>query len=118
VDWVGISVYGRLYPRSPLSPFAAKLDGSGVYRTMAKLSRRPFAIAEMGVAGDAAWIRAAFAAIRSGRYPRIRAATWWNMDTAGIDTRIDSSPASLDAFRAGVAGTFFSAGLRLSSSCR
>ena len=85
---------------------------------MAKLSRRPFAIAEMGVAGDAAWIRAAFAAIRSGRYPRIRAATWWNMDTAGIDTRIDSSPASLDAFRAGVSGTFFSASLRFSSSCR
>ena len=98
MDWVGISVYGRLYANVPLSPFAAKLDGSGVYRTMAKLSRRPFAIAEMGVAGDAAWIRAAFAAIRSGRYPRIRAATWWNMDTAGIDT--------------------FSASLRFSSSCR
>ena len=90
---------------------------------MTQLSRRPIAIAEMGVvdsdAGEkAAWIKAAYATLRSGRYPRIRAATWWNMDTDGIDTRIDSSPESLEAFRAGVAGTFFSGGLRFSASCR
>jgi hypothetical protein len=72
----------------------------------------------MGVAASPEWIRAAFAAIRSGRFPRIRAATWWNMDTDGIDTRIDQTAASLEAFRAGVAGTFFSAGLRFSSRCR
>jgi len=123
VDWIGISVYGRLYQGTPISGFRAKLDASGVYRTMTRLSRRPIAIAEMGVADSAAadkapWIEAAFAAVRSGRYPRIRAVTWWNMDTDGIDTRIDSSRDALDAFRAGVSGTFFSGGLRFSSSCR
>ena len=50
-----------------------KLDVSGVYTTMTKLSRRPIAIAEMGAssaAGEkAAWIRGAFAALRSGTVP-------------------------------------------------
>lgn len=112
-------MYGRLYPDQPITPFAAKLDASRVYQTMRRLSRRPLAIAEMGVVDDAArgkaaGIRAAYAA---GRYPRIRAATWWNMAAAGTDTRIDSSPASLDAFRAGVAGTFFAGRLQLAGTC-
>ena len=108
VDWVGISDYGSLDPRVPISPFARKIDVSGVYRTLTKISRRPMAVVEMGTVDNAAgekpaWIQGAFSALRSGRYPRIRGATWWNMDS-GANTRIDTSPASLEAFRAGVAG--------------
>jgi hypothetical protein len=122
VDWLGISDYGTLDPRVPISPFARKIDVSGVYGTLVSRSRRPMAVVEMGTADNAAaekagWIAAAFAALRSGRYPRIRAATWWDMDS-GVNTRIDSSPASLAAFRAGVAGTFFSARLRFTGDCR
>lgn len=122
VDWLGISVYGSLDPRVPISPFARKIDVSGVYRTLTSLSRRPMAIVEMGTVDNAkrqkpAWIRGAFTALRSGRYPRVRAATWWSMDT-GSNTRIDTSPAALAAFRDGVAGSFFSARLRFSGDCR
>jgi hypothetical protein len=122
VDWLGISVYGTLDPRVPMSPFARKLDVSGVYRTLTRLSRRPVAIVEMGTvenpAGQkAAWVRGAFQAIRSGRYPRVRAAVWWSMDS-GANTRIDSSPTALEAFRGGVAGTFFSARTRFSGNCK
>ena len=124
VDWVGISDYGSLYPNVGLSPFAPKLDF--VYRTLTSLSRRPFGIVEMGTIekgpqAKAGWIRDAFATIRSGRYPRIRAATWWDMNTAGIDTQVDSSPSALAAYRAGVAGPFFGASLRIAgglTSCR
>jgi hypothetical protein len=122
VDWLGISDYGTLDPRVPMSPFARKLDVSGVYRTLTTLSRRPVAIAEMGTVDNAkaekpAWIRGAFQALRSGRYPRIRAAVWWNMDS-GPSTRIDSSPASLEAFRAGVAETYFTARPRFAGDCK
>jgi hypothetical protein len=122
VDWLGISVYGTLDPRVPMSPFARKLDVSGVYRTLTRLSSRPVAIVEMGTVDNpagqkAAWIHDAFQALRSGRYPRVRAATWWNMDS-GQNTRIDSSSASLEAFRNGVAGTFFAARPRFAGDCR
>jgi Glycosyl hydrolase family 26 len=122
VDWLGISVYGTLDPRVPMSPFARKLDVSGVYPTLTRLSRRPIAIVEMGTvenpAGQkAAWIQGAFQALRSGRYPRVRAAVWWSMDS-GANTRIDSSPEALAAFRSGVEGTFFTARLRFAGDCR
>jgi hypothetical protein len=89
---------------------------------LTKLSRRPIAIAEMGTveraAGEkAAWINGAFKALRSGRYPRVRAAVWWSMDSAA-NTRIDSSHGALEAFRAGVSGTFFSSRPLFSGDCR
>ncbi len=104
VDWLGISVYGSLFPSGPILPFAEKLEASWVYTDLTALSRRPAAISEMGAVDDAAhgkaaWIRHAFAALRSGRYPRIRAATWWDMRSPPSDTRIDSSPVALAAFR-------------------
>jgi len=122
VDWLGISDYGTLDPRVRISPFAQKIDVSGVYGSLTRLSRRPMAVVEMGTVDNAAdekpgWIEGAFAALRSGRYPRIRAATWWDMHS-GVNTRIDSSPESLAAFRAGVSGTLFSARLRFTGDCR
>jgi hypothetical protein len=123
VDWLGISDYGSLTPAGPIVNFAAKLDASGIYPQLMRLSTRPAAVVEMGVVDGRAgakpeWIRRAFAALRSGRYPRIHAAVWWNWRGAGIDTRIDSSPAALRAFRAGVAGPFFRARPRFMGDCR
>jgi hypothetical protein len=105
-----------------MSPFARKLDVSGVYTTLTRLSRRPAAIVEMGTVDNAArekpvWIRGAFSALRASRYPHIRAATWWDMNS-GVNTRIDSSPAALAAFRAAVSGTRFSARPRFTGDCR
>ena len=80
------------------------------------------AVVEMGVVDGPAgvkpeWIRRAFAALRSGRYPRIRGAVWWDWRYGDIDTRIDSSPAALATFRAGVQGRFFDARPRFTGTC-
>ena len=55
----------------------------------------------------AAWIRAAYRALRSGRYPRVKAATWWherwtNEDDRVSDVRIDSDRAATAAYRSAV----------------
>ena len=122
VDWLGISDYGSLAASGPIVNFAAKLEASSVYPLLTGSSARPMAVVEMGVVDGPAgvkpeWIRRAFAALRSGRYPRIRGAVWWDWGYQGIDTRIDSSPAALAAFRAGVQGRFFDARPRFTGTC-
>jgi hypothetical protein len=122
VDWLGISDYGSLTPKGPTVNFAAKLDASGIYPLLTRLSARPMAVVEMGVVDGPArakpeWIRRAFAALRARRYPRVHAAVWWNWRGAGIDTRIDSSPAALAAFRKGVDDPYFGARPRFTGNC-
>ena len=122
VDWVGISDYGSLASNQPIVPFAEKLASSGVYADLAAMSSRPMGIVEMGVVDNsthakAEWIRDAFAAIRSGRFPRLRSAVWWQTWSPPNDTRIDSSADSLAAFRAAVADPFFGAKPRFSGNC-
>lgn len=122
VDWVGISNYGSLTPDGPIIDFAEKLEFSRVYTDLAALSRRPIGIVEMGVVDNAAgekptWIRNAFAAIRSGRFPNIRSAFWWDMRVGDIDTRADSSPAALKALRKALADPFFGARPRFTGNC-
>ncbi|MDR3355280.1 MAG: hypothetical protein LBO21_09590, partial [Synergistaceae bacterium] len=75
-------------------------------------AKKPIAILEFGVTenpklGDKAdWIRDAMDSINSGRYPRIKAVSWWNKKLRPDGSRstlgIDSSQASLDAYRRGV----------------
>jgi glycosyl hydrolase family 26 len=122
VDWLGISDYGSLIPGGPVVGFAHKLDSSGVYRDLTSLSERPAAVVEMGVVDGKGrqkpnWIRDAFGALRSGRYPRIAAAVWWHMVSGEVDTRIDSSPESLAAFREALADPFFGAQPQFSGRC-
>jgi hypothetical protein len=112
VDWVGISDYGSLASNQPIVAFVEKLASSGIYDDLAALTRRPMGIVEMGVVENAThtkpeWIRDAFAALRSRRFPRLRSAVWWQTNSPPNDTRIDSSPESLAAFRAPVAEPFF-----------
>jgi hypothetical protein len=122
VDWLGISVYGTLDARVPATQFARRLDASGAYAELTTLSKRPIAIAQLGTVESAggkkaAWIASALRTLRSGRYTRVRAAVWWSMD-GGASTRIDSTPEALEAFRAGIAGTFFTARARFAGDCR
>jgi hypothetical protein len=54
----------------------------------------------------AGWIEDAFESVNSGRYPRIKAISYWN-ENWGYDIlptlmRIDSSPESLEAYRQGI----------------
>jgi hypothetical protein len=122
VDWVGLSNYGSLTPSGPIIDFAAKLDFSHVYTDLAALSKRPMGIVEMGVVDDAArekptWIRNAFAAMRSGRYPRLDSAFWWDMKVGDIDTRAASSPAALAEVRKALADPYFGARPRFTGNC-
>jgi Glycosyl hydrolase family 26 len=122
VDWLGISGYGSLSSSGPVVNFDAKVEASGVYRVLTGLSARPMAVVEMGVVDSPdgvkpEWIRRAFATLRSGEYPRIKGAVWWDWGDGAIDTRIDSSPAALAAFRDGVQGSFFDARPRFTGTC-
>jgi hypothetical protein len=122
VDWVGISDYGSLASNQPIQDFADKLVWSHVYDDLAALTQRPMGIVEMGVVdnathGKAAWITSAFDTLKSGRFPRLRSAVWWQTNSPPNDTRIDSSPASLAAFRAAIADPFFGAKPRFTGNC-
>ena len=116
VDWLGISVHPTQTQKYPWKSFTEVLD-AGYAELTAISPSKPVAVLEWGVTdsypgGDkAAWIRDAFAAIRSGRYPQVKAMAYWNQDYehdyAQAWLRIDSSPGALNAYRSGVADPFF-----------
>jgi hypothetical protein len=107
IDWIGASVYGRL-GTGRATPFGDIMKH--LYSRMCALSAsKPLALLELGVSeGDdkAAWIASALGAAESGRYPRIKAVAWWNKtfrpDGSRSTLEIDSSEASLEAYREGV----------------
>jgi hypothetical protein len=116
VDWIGVSAYGGVLPGFDWEPLRHALDE--VYPKLAALSpTKPIAILETGVIEEqgkdkAAWIRAAYRALGSGRYPRVKAAVWWherwtNADDRPSDVRIDSDSAATAAYRRAVAGPGF-----------
>ena len=107
VDWVGVSIYGD----APVQPFASAL--SDAYAQLTEFApSKPVAILELGAPqsigsrAKAAWARAAFATLASGRFDRVHAVSWWDEryreGDRTYDYRIDSSRAALRAYRAGV----------------
>ena len=120
VDWLGLSVYGQQMPLTPWTDFELR----GPYDELANVdSSKPMMIAEWGVGefperqgqvggGDkAGWIQDAFQLMTS-KFPRIKAAIYWNErwqngqpKVSGLfsDLRVNSSPESLEAYRAGAA---------------
>jgi hypothetical protein len=119
VDWLEISGYGSLDAGGAVVPLTRRLADSGVYATLTRLSRRPVAVVVGTVAGaneKRAWIRAAFRALRSEPYARVRAAIW--PAGAAAATRVDAPAAAVDAFRAGAAAARFSGRARFAGDCR
>jgi hypothetical protein len=137
VDWIGLSAYGPQDPSEELEPFDDVLARG--YAETSRLSRtKPLALLEFAIADDgaggaggagvagvvrdeAAWTRDAFAAIESGRYPRLRGVAWWHErwtddDGSVSDLRIDSSPAQLDAYRTSIADSRYVS--RVRTTCR
>ncbi len=117
VDWLGISVYGSLFPGDEWITFTAALDDA--YAEFAALApEKPLAVLEWSVCEDpargdkAAWITDALSSIEGGRWPRVVAMSWWNEkwqndDGSWSDLRVNSSPEALAAYRDGVASAFF-----------
>jgi hypothetical protein len=112
VDWVGVSIYGD----PPPQPFAAALRDA--YAQLSEFApTKPVAILEfgapqsLGARAKARWIRAALATLAGGRFERVHAASWWDEryreGGRTYDYRINSSPAALRAYRAGVSSPRF-----------
>lgn len=117
IDWIGVSVYGMQNSEEDWYSFSEVFDNS--YNELASVSEnKPLAIFEFGVAdepkfGDKAqWIKEALQSIRNGKYPRIKAISYWhsnweNEDGSITKMRIDSNPESLSAYRTFIADSFF-----------
>jgi hypothetical protein len=111
VDWVGFDGFNWAL-RGEWNSFTDIVDNS--YEEMAELTHRPMIVTETGSSesgGDkAAWVASALGD-EIPRLSRIRAVVWFNdkfedggaEKEVGLDARVNSSPASLRAFRAAVA---------------
>ena len=117
VDWLGLSVYGEMYPNSKWDEFEDMIDKP--YDELAAVdATKPMMVTEWGVGefpsnGDKAeWIHAAFGGIVKD-YPRIKAAVYWHERWQNEQTqlysnlRINSSPKALEAYRNEVAKPFW-----------
>jgi hypothetical protein len=108
VDWIGLSCYGPQEPGDPWELLTQALDAT--YPSMAAIStNKPMALLEFAVVDDAptgskaAWTTDALTNLATARWPRIKAAAWWHETFGPSDLSIDSSPAALAAYQAGVA---------------
>ncbi len=108
VDWIGISCYGPQDPTEGWWTLTEVLDPA--YPEFAGLSpTKPMALLEFAVldaptlGSKAQWITEAIDAVRTGRYPRVRAISWWHENFGSSNLRIDTSPAALAAYRQAVA---------------
>ena len=112
VDWVGLSAYGAQQPGDPSPSFRSVFEPAYV-KLAAAAPGKPIALLEFGTIADAghdqaAWITAALHDVASGRYPRLKAESYWQSnwtnDGSGPSImRIDSSPDVLAAYRAAIA---------------
>jgi hypothetical protein len=116
IDWIGVSVYGAGQPGEEWQLFSNIMDTA--YPELAAISKnRPLAVLEYGVVDDpktgdkASWIHDALQSVKSGRYPRIKAMSYWHEDWENdgsvSNMRLDSSPEALDAYRKEITNAFF-----------
>jgi glycosyl hydrolase family 26 len=111
VDWLALDGYnwGTAHGDDEWQSFEEIYSSS--YNAITHLSKRPLMIGEFGAnqhGGDkAAWIRDTFSRATLDRFPRIRAYVWFNTEQDGADWRVDSSSASLSAFRAAIGQSLF-----------
>ena len=116
VDWLGLSVYGQQFKDEPWANIPSLVDWP--YKEMCGLDpSKPIMIAEWATAefphsgSKANWIQDGFETFRT-RYPRIKAAIYWderwqNADQSYSNLRINSSPETLEAYREGVANPYW-----------
>jgi beta-mannanase len=107
VDWLALDGFNWGEPTS-WQTFPKIFDAS--YRKLASLARKPIMIAEIGSdesgGSKAAWLRRALSR-QLPRLKRVKAVVWFDA-TDGSDFRVDSSPAALEAFRAGISSPLYS----------
>lgn len=115
VDWVALDGYnwGKSIPnsgwRSLTEIFASH------YKTLTRMTDKPMMIAETASTekggNKAAWIRKSFLRELPYRFPRVRAVVWFNKDKVA-NWRVNSSSASLDAYKKVAGSPLYRARLR------
>lgn len=122
VDWLGMSVYGQQFDDETWSDFWPLIDWP--YREMCRLDpEKPLMITEWATGefpdfgNKAKWISEAFREMKT-LLPRVKAALYWherwqNEDQTYSNLHINSSPESLEAYRKGVADSYWKGNLIL-----
>ncbi|HEY5742264.1 MAG TPA: glycosyl hydrolase [Terrimicrobiaceae bacterium] len=116
VDWLAMSAYGKQFPKDPwITATETMVDA---YEDLCSLNpTKPVMLAEWGVGefpnsgNKASWIAEAFE-LMGTRFPRLKAAIYWNErwqneDDTHSNLRVTSSPQALEAYRNGVADSFW-----------
>jgi beta-mannanase len=116
VDWLAMSTYGKQFRHDPwISAFDAM---AYAYDDLCSINpEKPVMLAEWGIgefpaSGDkAAWIAEAFETMKK-RFPRLKAAVYWNErwqneDGTYSNLRVTSSQKALEAYRSGVHDEFW-----------
>ena len=116
VDWLGMSVYGKLGNFMPWNTFNAVCKIP--YEELCKVDpSKPLMAAEWGVGeypedgSKARWLKNAFADFKE-RFPRFKAVIYWhelwqNKDESYSNLRVNSSPEALEAYREGVKDAYW-----------
>jgi hypothetical protein len=115
VDWLGLSVYGKMLRGEEWASFNNVMDNS--YQEICQLdSKKPVIVAEWGVGefppdNKGEFISQAFTDLQI-KYPRVKTAVYWherweNKDGSYSNLRVNSSPESLDAYRKGVSSPYW-----------
>lgn len=108
VDWIGLNGYSRdFYDRFD------RMFGRSIRRLHKSHPPKPMMIAEYGIdehGYKVKDIKESFEILKK-QYHEIKALLWWDMDWSnfrgGVDSRIDSSPESLKAFKEGISDPYF-----------
>ena len=114
VDWVALDGYNfaGFQGHAPWSSLWAIFGPS--YRDITRLTGKPLMIAETACnptgGNKARWIRRGFLNQIPRLMPRVRAVVWWDNVYAGVDWKVDSSAASLAAWRSVVASPLYGGG--------
>ncbi len=115
VDWVGMDGYNwGAYPDRAGWVSFEHLFGR-LYRNLGRIApQKPVMVAEFAAnesgGSKAAWIRRTFETALPESYSRVRAIVWFNWaEQAGRSWPIESSPASLRAFRRGIGLPYYAA---------
>ncbi|MDQ6724439.1 MAG: hypothetical protein M3Z01_09290 [Thermoproteota archaeon] len=124
IDWIGASIYGNFERGAEWTSFTNMLDAT--YPELAAISsKKPLAVFEFGVLEDptrgnkSAWLQDALDSIENGRYPRIKAISYWDEKwndctivcipgfNGEIDLRLNSSSTSIDTYRKLISSPLF-----------
>jgi hypothetical protein len=110
VDWIGMNCYnwGTVTPPGNGWKTCEQMFRL-TYDNVIKLADKPILVGESAsteLGGDkAAWITATFATLKTA-FPKIKLFSWFNIDKE-TDWRINSSPASLEAYCKAIADPYF-----------